>query len=330
MDRLSLLAWIESKLGGGPRRWFDVIVVRNVGPLLTTHPLAGDRISNRGFNAIVFANAGEPTHFLKVRPEWHVGFESEASVTVRLAAQPRLNSLVPASQTFITGSARILALEFIEGRALDVVIRARRARSWYELAANVLRATAPLHEAIAELGSDGNTGASDGQSLQEDLDQLASLGLGAKSARELSARLQASILPVSPQHGDFWPRNVLGAATGWRVLDFETCGDAATPLFDVFHFIRGCGEAAGNGRGDWITRWIGAGKVAWPLSEEVRRAACGLELESIEAALVAYKVKFTAKLHRRGVARERLAVRLSELEALPRLMENGVVRRLLG
>ena len=81
--------------------------------------------------------------------------------------------------------------------------------------------------------------------MREDLDLLASLGLDAVAARELSARLDAVDLPVSPQHGDFWPRNVLKPASGWRVLDFESCGEEATPLYDVFHFIRGCARPPG-------------------------------------------------------------------------------------
>ena len=166
--------------------------------------------------------------------------------------------------------------------------------------------------------------------VRADLDLLASLGLDAAVTRELAARLDAVILPAGPQHGDFWPRNVLKVTSGWRVLDFESCGEAATPLFDVFHFIRGCGESAGGGRGDWIERWIEAGTTARPLADEVRSAARGLDIVSIEAALVAYKVKFTATLHRRGIARERIVVHLTELAALPGQLDHGVMRRLLG
>ena len=298
--------------------------------LLTSVPLAGDNISNRGFNAIVFAPAGEPTHFLKVRPVAHDGFAREASVTVQLSAQPHLAALVPRSRTFTAGPARILALDFIEGLALDVLIGARHAPAWHELAADVLRSTVPLREAIGALPGEARADQAQAPSWRADLDLLASLGLDAAVTRELAARLDAVILPPEPQHGDFWPRNVLKVTSGWRVLDFESCGEAATPLFDVFHFIRGCGESAGGGRGDWIERWNEVGTTARPLADEVRSAARGLDIVSIEAALVAYKVKFTATLHRRGIARERIVVHLTELAALPGQLDQGVMRRLLG
>ena len=330
VDGQLLLDRVNEELGGDPRHWTDVALVRNVGPLLTSVPLAGDNISNRGFNAIVFAQAGGPTHFLKVRPLTHDGFAREASVTVQLSADPRLTELVPGSRTFIAEPARVLALEFVDGLALDVLIRARNARSWHELATDVLRSTLPLREAIAELSGERGAVSVDGQSLQMDLDLLLSLGLDTVVAGQLAARLGAVSLPTWPQHGDFWPHNVLKVPGGWRILDFESCGEAATPLYDVFHFIRGCGEASGGGRGDWIARWIEAGTAARPLADEVRSAARGLDLASIETALVAYKVKFTATLHRRGIARERIAVHLRELAALPSQLDQGVMRRLLA
>lgn len=329
MNQPLFLDRIDAELGGDPRRWSDVVLVRNVGPLLTTAPLAGDRISNRGFNAIVFAPNGGPTHFLKVRPVTHDGFAREASVTVQLSADPRLATLVPSSCTFIAGPARVLALEFIEGTALDVLIRARSAQAWHQLAADVLRSTTPLREVISEISIEADAADMSATSLKADLDLLAALGLDTRGAGELAARLAGVRLPARSQHGDFWPRNVLSAAGGWRVLDFETCGEAATPLYDVFHFVRGCAEAAGGGRGDWIDRWSKAGPAARPLAEEVRSAARGLEAEVVEGALVAYKVKFTATLHRRGIARERIAVHLQELAALPGQIEQGVIRRLL-
>jgi hypothetical protein len=330
MDRLSLLEQIDEVLGGGPRHWSDVLLVRNVGPLLTSVPRAGDNISNRGFNAIVFAPAGDPTHFLKVRSVAHDGFTREASVTVQLSAQPQLAALVPTSCTFFAGPARILALEFIEGLALDVLIRARHAPAWHELAADVLRSTVPLREAIGALSSEVPADHAQVLSWRADLDLLASLGLDVAVTRELAARLDAVTLAMWPQHGDFWPHNILKVASGWRVLDYESCGEAATPLFDVFHVIRGCAESSGGGRGDWIERWIEAGTAARPLADEVRSAARGFDHVSIEASLVAYKVKFTATLHRRGIARERIAVHLTELAALPGQLDQGVMRRLLG
>lgn len=324
-----MLARIDQELGGGPRRWNDVLTVRNVGPLLTSAPMSGDVISNRGFNAILFAPGGHPTHFLKVRPAIHGGFEREAAVTVELSANPQLRTLVPGSRAFVEGPARVLAQDFIDGSALDVVIRSRRAGAWHELAADVLRSTAPLHEAIRDLAGTG-TESQHVDGLRSDLELLESLGLDASASSALGARLESASLPGGPQHGDFWPRNVLRTESGSRVIDFESCGEVATPLYDVLHFVRGCGEAVDGGRGLWISHWLDAGRASRPLADEVRRAAADLDNASIEAALIAYEVRFAATLHRRGIAGERIVGRLRELDALPKLLDEGVVPRLLG
>jgi Phosphotransferase enzyme family len=323
------LSTVAAALGGVPRCWSDVAVVRNVGPLQTAAPLEGDNISNRGFNAIVFATAGEATHFLKVRPLAHASFAREAAVTVSLAAQPPLANLVPASQSFVAGPARVLAQEFIGGTALDVVLRGRGRPAWHELAAEVLRSTNVLRAAIGELAV--ALGGSNGLAvLRPDLELLAGLGVDAVALRKLAARAAEADLPLRPQHGDFWPRNVLKTADGWRVLDYESCGQPAPPLFDVFHLVRGCADTAARGRRSWLSDWAAAGRSARPLADEVRRAAGSLNQTGIEAAFVAYQVTFVATLYRRGIARDRIEGRLRELAGLPALLEEGALAQALG
>lgn len=323
-----MLDRIDRELGGGPRTWADVAIVRNVGPLETAAPLRGDRISNRGFNAVVFAPRGAATHFLKVRPLWHAAFEREAGITVALSEDARCRPLLPASRCFVAGPARVLAQSFLEGQALDVLISAGRGPSWHALAAEVLRTAAPLHAVIADIGV--REAAAPAIALDEDLTVLAALGLDPAACVKLAERAAAGALTLASQHGDFWPRNVLRVGDGWRIIDFESCGEPATPLFDVFHFIRGCSEAAGRDAGNWLTRWLDAGRAARALADEVRRAAGGMDVASIEAALVAYTVRFAAALHRRGIARARIEGRLHELAALPRQLDDGVVPRLLA
>jgi hypothetical protein len=251
------------------------------------------------------------------------------AVTVQLAAQPQLADLVPRSQTFEAGPARVLAQEFVTGTALDVVV-ARQARpTWHELAADVLRASHDLQTAIVGLRAEAPYEGGDAEPLRADLELLARLGVPGPVVDDLAARIAGASLRRLPQHGDFWPRNVLSTASGWRVLDYESCGQLATPLFDAFHLIRGCAEAAGTGGRHWISLWAEVGAAARPLAEAVRSAAGELDIAAIEVALIAYHISFAAKLHRRGIARERLAVRLRELDDMPSMLARGVVSRLL-
>jgi len=330
VDGAELLSRIDKELGGGPRAWSDVVIVRNVGPLTATAPLDGDVISNRGFNALVFAKGKLPTHFLKVRPVGHVQFRLEADITVRLAQDAAARHLVPGARSFAEGPARVLAEEFIDGLALDLVIRRRQRRSWHVLAADVIRSARPLLSAIA-----GATGPADCRrakppELLADLELLRSLGLDAAAGQRLAEIIQAAPLPMRPQHGDFWPRNVLKVGDDWKVLDFESCGEVVLPLYDVFHMIRGCGEAARTGKRSWIELWEDAGSNAQALVSEVHHAASGLDIQSIEAALAAYLIEFAARLHRRGIAQQRFADRLQEISRLPALLDAGALRRILS
>jgi len=224
----------------------------------------------------------------------------------------------------------VLAEAFVNGTALDVVIRARRQKAWHMLAVEALRLAPPLWDAIAEVAAPVADTFVGQDGVLSDLALLELLGLDATASSQLARHFCAVQLPAWPQHGDFWPRNVLVVAGGWKVLDFEACGEIVLPLYDVFHMIRGCSEAASGGAGNWLELWAEAGMAARPLSASVRRLSRGLETTAMEAALVAYLVEFAARLHRRGISRERTAGRLQELRALPGLLERGVVHQILA
>lgn len=333
--RTELLAGIDEALGGGPRRWDDVVVVRNVGPLRTVEPLVGDVISNRGFNALLCAAGGAPHHFLKLRPLHHRPFEREAAVTVAIARHAATRHLVPATQSFVVGPARVLAQAYVKGVSLERVIRRRsRRRDWHPLATGLLEASLPLFDAISEVvvdrGTDTCPAGAGAASLQGDLDLLEACGVNGAAIAQLRAALSSLQLPAVPQHGDFWPRNVLVVDGGWRVLDFESCGDVLLPLYDVLHFLRGCVESAQgtplHGSEDWL-QVVRRSKLLLP---SFQRAAGSLGEGQIQGALIAYLTDFAARLIRRGVAPDRLEGRLRELSQLPRVLDSGIVNALLA
>jgi hypothetical protein len=69
----------------------------------------------------------------------------------------------------------------------------------------------------------------------------------------------AGIVRAVPQHGDFWPENVLRTETGgWCILDLDGFGDVTVPLYDVLHFIRTSEDARPAGlQGRWIDVALG-------------------------------------------------------------------------
>jgi len=292
--------------------------------------MLGDLISNRGFNALVFTPNATTTHFLKVRPASHEGFRREADWTRQLCRHPASRPFVPEAAAFEEGPARMLVQEFVDGTALDVAIRSRKSPSWHAAAAAALRLARPLWDAISDLSLTPPGNHADLRPLLDDLRLLCGLGLRAEVAASLSAILSRNVLPSFPQHGDFWPRNILASSDGWRIIDFESCGQICLPLYDVFHMVRGCAEATGRGDRSWIEIWNEARSRARPLADAVLQTAGQVSLEQIEAALVAYQVDFAARLHRRGISRERTRGRIRDLDGLPGVIARGEVGRLLS
>jgi hypothetical protein len=328
LDGTRLLDFVDAQLGGGPRQWCDFVVVRNVGPLLTRRARVGDLISNRGFNAIVLAPGGGPSRFIKVRSAGHLGFEREADITVRLATHPETAALVPPAVAFWDDRIRVLAEDCIEGPALDVQLRSGSRVPWQDLAAQAIRLATPLWRVLDEIVPARAAPSSRRAALTADLELLQSIGLSDGAARGLSRRLDVDALGARQQHGDFWPRNVICSGHRWRVIDFESCGEVSWPLYDAFHMVRGCAEASAAGRQHWLQRWI-SDPASRSLNQAFSALAEGMSPAQVETALCAYLVDFAARLHRRGISRERTAARLRELDTVAGLLDGGLVRRLL-
>jgi hypothetical protein len=324
----SLLARINKELAGERRGWSDVIVVKNVGPLVTARPLQGDAISNRGFNVFLLDGRGLPSHFAKIRPADYEGFRREAELTVSLSRNEASRRLVPNAKTFVEISARILLEDYIDGVMLEAELRSMGASQWCRAAADVLVELIPIWDALAATVH-GFPRVVDSRPVLDDLRLLESLGLDVAVARRFARRMTSVRLVGRPQHGDLWPINVMRTNDGWRVIDFESCGLISIPLYDVFHLVRGCGQSAGGGIGDWFEQWQAAGKKAQRLNAAVRRIATDMNNDEISAAMVTYLVDFTARLYRRGVSRERTAARMREIKRLDEWLAQGGLSRIL-
>jgi len=325
----SLLGQLDDQLGGGPRSWSDLLIVRNVGPVLATQALDGDRVSNRGFNAILLGRDGEPSHYLKIRPAGNEAFRREARVHAFLGSHPEARHVVASGRTLLHGPMRILACEFLGGERMDVVLRKGKDEGrWSETVGAVLTASSPFWGALIQMAGGSGEGVKSTalENIALDLATLQEIGLGHEASAALGGRLVSVDLPSIPQHGDFWPRNILRVEQGWRILDLETCGEVDLPLYDVFHLIRGSvGATGGGGPGAWLASWEEFGPHSSTLRQALERHAGPLDPEQIEAALAGYLVAFTARLVRRGISRDRTAPWLKEVEMLPAVLDKGWV-----
>lgn len=327
-----LLAAIDAHVPGGPRRWSDVMVMMNRGPTHDPRALAGNVPSNRGFNGVLFSGGRRPSHFLKVRSATYEGFAREARTTRRVANHEACGHLVPEVMTFVAHPMRALALVYVRGPDLTQVLKGLDPEACLATVSEVLEATSPLWQFAAELTADITDRA--GADLEADLTCLNGLGLETRVAEVLRDRLGQSPLPAIPQHGDFWPRNLLRGPTGWRILDFETFGTIRQPLYDVLQLLRGTAGPLRPGGGlGWLPRWCEALEAGGDAAGRLRRALAphvdGLTADQVDAAAARYLVTLTVQQHAKG---DPGATRwlLQQMHELPALLDRGLVGRTLA
>jgi hypothetical protein len=325
------LARLDDELHREPHSWADLIMLRNTGPVLSGNPLPGDRISNRGFNAVRIGKDGSPSHYLKIRPHDHDRFQREAEVHCALSTHSAGRRWAPLAETFVDGPIRILAIEFLEGERFDVLLKARgRTAAWHRLVGSLLDESWDLWTVLEEVLG---TGEKPTRSLTldtsgESIHVLRELGLDVTLLRQLEERVQDLALSSVPQHGDLWPSNILRTDASWWVLDFETCGDVDLPFYDLFHLMRGAASFATDwAPGAWLRRWAEDGVRQSSLRRAVHRQAQSLTPRELEGALVCYLVDFPVRLFRRGATPGRLAPWLRELEVLPGALDEGLLEK---
>lgn len=328
-----LLSRLDEELGGGPRSWSDLILLKNRGPLRSAHALHGDRLSTRGCNALLLGPDGRPGHYLKVRSATNKGFKREIAAHTQLRNDAEVGHMVPSAKTFLHGPMRVLASDFLQGQSLDAILRREgKGGGWSRPVGDVLEASRPLWQALSRLSGagDGLNGSATLQLAEEDLATLRQAGLSRQTSEVLVERMSRGRLPSVPQHGDFWPRNLLRVGESWRILDFESCGEVDLPLFDLFHLIRGSWGLVGELKpGAWIEHWADVDGRADSLGAFAGRYLSRMEMSQIESALVGYLVSLTTRLIRRGLSPKVIGPNLEEIERLPEILERGVFSRVV-
>jgi glutathione S-transferase len=166
--------------------------------------------------------------------------------------------------------------------------------------------------------------------VRGELVRLTEAGLSCSTAEYLEERLGERDVSSVPQHGDFWPRNLVRSGDGWRILDLETCGSIDLPLYDVFHLLRGSvWDAGGKGTGVWLEWWSACQHRLPALRHLVAAQLRDDDSMGGEIALAAYAASFPLRLLRRGISLERVRPWVRELEELPAILEEKVLEKIL-
>jgi len=291
------------------RDWRRVVVLRSSGS--PVHPFrAVDRhLSDRGFHFLILSERGDITHYCKCRPLWPQGRpHRETQVLQAFADDHDARQYVPEFAAVRDDRVDVQIARYVQGEVLNRTFMGMSTEARLELVDDAMIPGASLCTA-AMLRPDifghcpGEVPLSD---LAESfLGGLSSLDIDPKMSGVLrNAFREAGTVPLIPQHGDYWPENVLRTReAGWCVLDLDNFGDIAVPLYDVLHMLRTSEDAVpGPPRGPWIT--LIASDAPGPVAARriIRRESASLELapDAVAGCILFYLMHIGLHIRSRG------------------------------
>ncbi len=245
-----LLMEVDLGCGPGGWGWDQVVLVRNRGSI-PAPPEQPTRVpEDSGFDLLLLGPDFHPRFYCKCRPPADRKLEHETAVLETLSRDPEITGLVPRTRGFASKRIRVQLTDYVSGPLYLGVLPELDAGEWRRTLREVLdvghRLSAccppnwlPAGNHDLRAGATGGTKASLAEESAPALAYLVRVGLLAESAEPLAGILRAAGDFVRrPQHGDFWPGNVVYGDAGWCVVDFEEYGRIAVPLYDAFQMIR--------------------------------------------------------------------------------------------
>jgi len=300
---------------GGPIRWSDAMIIGNDRPLPPSAQASGGRKWLRGFNLLILAEDGHPSHFCKCRPADHPVALRELRILETLCSDERLRDTIPATWGQTSEKILLQISRYVRGERCDRRVSRQGADECLAtldaILENVRRVACVATERLSgeiirtariELAAE----------CRPLIDYLAEAGATASDLRTLEGVVSAAgSVPWFPQHGDLWPKNVIRNRDGWWLLDFEDYGRISVPLYDFWHLARTSLERRGLvDHGDvsgptWIDliREEPAGFAAG-LRQRLTAAAraFGLNVEQVRGSLIYYTLNVAVWSHRRQAA----------------------------
>lgn len=298
---------------GRPLGWDDLVLLRNFGSLRLDAPMA-DGAETRGFHARVLARDGRCTHYIKCRSASSAYAAREASVLTALRTDPSLADVVPPASGLVLPGLRALILGVVEGQGFARRVARKRLPTAVADVRVCLAVRGRLMARASKVGAVPETPGSFSplQAIEPSLRILEESGVAPTVLAVIRDRVHTD-LPSEPQHGDFTPANIIWGPRGPVILDFEFFGVVASPLYDVWHFIRNVRVQRAE------SSWLGVlaprneTDAAWHalLSEEIGRA--GLSERQVAASLLWYLSHITALIIARKNSEEYYRPYLNDL-----------------
>jgi hypothetical protein len=247
-----------------------------------------------------------------------------------LASLEQLDSIVPYFGSAHGSGLSLLVTPFIRGQMYSNLLPFLDNSTWETYTARILAAGRTITAAAAAHLTEYSA------QVQVTLSTLASPELAhfthglldepATDALAGAISRSGNIVP-SPQHGDFWPGNVVIDGGRPVILDFEQFGLVTVPMYDVFHFLRTSSDirlrsARRKAWTPWIRRLIAetAEGVFMRGVIDAEAQMAGVPYRSLPGLLTYYVLEIARRYHRRGTHYAHL---LHEVRVLATMLKAG-------
>jgi hypothetical protein len=219
--------------------WRDVVVTRNFGPVPPPDGSIGV-LRNLGFNLIVL-EGGSPEHFCKVRPSDYAPLQRETVARASLAGHTGFLMVPPATYA-ASEQVAVQVGPFLDGAHYGRVIRAHSSGDCVRSLSQILDGAAALSSFAAdgaEVFADASVRVRVSDEAARSLDYATrAVGFDPRELDALSTSLgDVGDVPLRPQHGDFWWRNIVVVDDRPWLIDLEDYGEIRVPLFDDFTMV---------------------------------------------------------------------------------------------
>lgn len=247
-------------VGAEALHWDNILVVRSSGSLINPLRPVDRNLPDRGFHFLIAKAGTTPDYYCKARPALPGPLRHrETLVLEAFAADARSRPFVPAVWSSANERIELQVTRFMLSDPLDRFLTRHDRNTQASYLGEVLDAGASLSLAALDR-PDIFPGAGEAMPLghlaDDVLDTLPGLGVPADLVGAIRDLFDAAgSVPGVPQHGDFWPQNVLRTREGgWCVVDLDNFGDVIAPIYDATHMLRTFDDVSGGGRSPWISR----------------------------------------------------------------------------
>ena len=321
--------------GASDLPWDAIVITRSSGSLVHPARPVDRNLSDRGFHFVLAGDGRAPGYYAKARPALPAPARHRETVVLEaFAADPTSRPFVPRVWSSANARIELQVTRFLRSTPLDRHLRRFDRARRDAMLVDVLDAGASL--SVAALARPDVFVVAPSTPLvrlaAEALAALPALGIAPDVAEGVrSAFEQAGAVREVPQHGDFWPQNVLRTDDDtWCIIDLDNFGDVAAPVYDAAHMLRTFDDVSAGGSAPWVARIPTPGYAATRAHLRREMERWRLTHAQLGGCVLLYLADIAMRVYQRGAPelfwgrfRDEVPVALAEIRRLRSIAKFG-------